>query len=81
MLMIFISYDHHILFDKKSSFIFFVPWKDVDNFENFKYLIVMNFIGKIQNEYEHLWKQIVKPPRVHYSEESLGPSNFNLEGI
>jgi hypothetical protein len=41
----------------------------------------MNFVGKLQNEYESLWKQIIRPPRAHYSEEALGPHNFVLEGV
>ena len=40
----------------------------------------MNLFGKLQNEYEHLWKQVVRPARSHYSEDSLGPSKFALEG-
>jgi cephalosporin-C deacetylase-like acetyl esterase len=39
----------------------------------------MHLFGKLQNEYEHLWKQVIRPPRSHYSEENLGPSHFCLE--
>lgn len=44
-------------------------------------LHTMNLIGKLQNNYEHLWKQIVRPARNNYSEDSLGPARFTLEGV
>ncbi len=40
----------------------------------------MQFIGKIQDEYEQLWKYIIRPTRSSYPESFLGPLNFNLEG-
>ena len=30
--------------------------------------------------YESLWKAIIRPPRDYYSEEELGPTNFQLHG-
>ena len=40
----------------------------------------MNLLGKLQSEYEQLWKYIIRPSRTAYSEDSLGPSSFRLEG-
>jgi cephalosporin-C deacetylase-like acetyl esterase len=40
----------------------------------------MNLLGKLQSEYEQLWKHIVRPSRTAYSEDSLGPTSFHLEG-
>ena len=40
----------------------------------------MNLLGKLQNQYDELWKQIIRPPRSHYSQENLGPKEFALEG-
>lgn len=40
----------------------------------------MNILGKLQNEYEQLWKYIIRPARTAYSDDNLGPKTFKLEG-
>ena len=40
----------------------------------------MNLLGKLQSGYEELWRQVVRPPRNNYTEDSLGPVAFSLEG-
>lgn len=39
----------------------------------------MNFFGKIQSEYEQLWKLIIRPAKTPYKEEILGPSYFKIK--
>lgn len=39
----------------------------------------MNFISKLQSEYEQLWKYILRPTRTTYNEEIIGPSLFTIK--
>ncbi len=39
----------------------------------------MSIFSKISNEYENMWKLIIRPERTTYPEGSLGPKNFQLE--
>jgi hypothetical protein len=41
----------------------------------------MNFINKIQAEYEQLWKYIVRPERTTYPQAYLGPAKFRYKNI
>jgi hypothetical protein len=40
----------------------------------------MSFIGKIQNDYEQLWRYIIRPARCPYPEKALGPAIITVEG-
>ena len=41
----------------------------------------MQFFNKLQDEYDQLWKYIIRPVRSSYPETQLGPEQFDLEGI
>ena len=41
----------------------------------------MNLFNKLQDEYDQLWKYIIRPIRTTYPETHLGPEQFDLEGI
>lgn len=41
----------------------------------------MQLFNKLQDEYDQLWKYIIRPIRSTYPETHLGPEIFDLEGI
>ena len=41
----------------------------------------MQLFNKLQDEYDQLWKYIIRPVRSSYPETHLGPEQFDLEGI
>jgi cephalosporin-C deacetylase-like acetyl esterase len=41
----------------------------------------MQLFTKLQEEYDQLWKYIIRPARTPYPETALGPETFSLEGI
>ena len=44
------------------------------------FLSLMNLIGKVQNEWEQLWRHVIRPARTVYPEGALGPPRFKLKG-
>ena len=40
----------------------------------------MKFFSNISNQYDSLWKAIIRPPRDSYSPEDLGPFLFQIDG-
>jgi len=52
----------------------------IHNISYSNYQRSMNFISKIQNNYEQLWKYIIRPTRSVYSENDLGPPVLKING-
>jgi hypothetical protein len=40
----------------------------------------MDFFSNLKENYEMLWKAIIRPPRATYSPEELPPQLFKIEG-
>lgn len=38
----------------------------------------MNLLNNLQEQYDQLWKYIIRPTRSTYPEKSLGPEVFEL---
>lgn len=47
----------------------------------FDYFIIhrMQIFNKLQDEYDQLWKYIIRPTRTPYPDAALGPETFTLE--
>ena len=40
----------------------------------------MNIFNNLHDQYDQLWKYIIRPKRTTYPEKNLGPTVFELEG-
>ena len=40
----------------------------------------MEFFSNLKENYEQLWKAIIRPPRASYKPEELPPAQFKIDG-